>query len=83
MYYLLLDSPARRTALISALKAAGVHSVFHYVPLHSSPAGRKYARQCGALPNTEVLSERLLRLPLWPGLTEVERIAGIVERFYA
>jgi len=83
MYYLLLDSRDSRADLIAALKAEGVHSVFHYVPLHSSPAGRKYARPFGTLLNTEDLSERLLRLPLWPGLTEVERIAGVVERFYA
>jgi dTDP-4-amino-4,6-dideoxygalactose transaminase len=83
MYYLLLDSPDDRAQLIAALKAEDVQAVFHYVPLHTSPAGRKYARQSGSLTNTEQLSERLLRLPLWPGMDQVERIAGIVDRFYA
>ena len=47
----------------------GIYSVFHYVPLHSSPAGQKYGRQSGDLSITESLSERLIRLPLWIGLT--------------
>lgn len=82
MYYLLIDSSDNRAKLIAALKEEGVHAVFHYVPLHASPAGRKYARQSGRMTNTEVLAERLLRLPLWPGMTQVERVAEIIERFY-
>ena len=42
--------------------------MFHYVPLHSSPAGRKYGRACGSMAVTEAVSERLVRLPLWIGL---------------
>ena len=68
--------------LIGRLKALGVHSVFHYVPLHSSPAGRRFARAAGGMANTEALSDRLLRLPLWIGLdaSVIERIAETVER---
>lgn len=83
MYYLLLESNAQRTRLIAALKEQGVHAVFHYVPLHTSPAGRKYARPSGSLRLTENLSERLLRLPLWPGMDQVDRIADVVGHFYA
>lgn len=68
MYYLLLPSLARRDAFINSLKAAGVHSVFHYVPLHSSPAGLRFGRSHGALQVTVDVSERLVRLPLWIGL---------------
>lgn len=70
MYYILLDSLERRSMLISHLKAKGVHAVFHYVPLHSSPAGGSCARAAGLLKNTENLSDRLLRLPLWIGVED-------------
>jgi len=68
MYYVLLRSLRHRTELITALKLRGVSPVFHYVPLHSAPAGRKYARTHGELRLTEDFSDRLLRLPLWLGL---------------
>jgi dTDP-4-amino-4,6-dideoxygalactose transaminase len=68
MYYILLASLEQRTEVIKRLKARGVNPVFHYVPLHSSPAGRKYGRTSGELKHTEALSDRLLRLPLWVGL---------------
>ncbi len=70
MYYLLLPSLAARTAFIERLKAAGIQSVFHYVPLHEAPAGRHYGRASGELPVTCELSDRLVRLPLWLGLEE-------------
>jgi dTDP-4-amino-4,6-dideoxygalactose transaminase len=70
MYYVLLPDLDRRTALIAALAAQNIQSVFHYVPLHSSPAGRQFGRTAGPLPITEDLSDRLLRLPLWLGLEE-------------
>jgi dTDP-4-amino-4,6-dideoxygalactose transaminase len=68
MYYILLESLEQRSAVIASMKAQGVHTVFHYVPLHSAPAGRKFSRAHGELPHTDRLSERLLRLPLWVGL---------------
>ncbi len=83
MYYLLTGSGAERSALIAFLKTKDVHSVFHYVPLHSSPAGRKFSRQSGSLLNTEDLSGRLLRLPLYPDLLDAGRIVDLVERFYS
>ena len=70
MYYLLLPSLAARGAFIHAMKQAGIMTVFHYVPLHLSPAGRRFCRVSGRLSNTEQLADRLVRLPLWPELVE-------------
>ena len=68
MYYVLLDSLTKRTEVIARLKSNGINLVFHYVPLHSSPAGKKYGRASGQLPNTEALADRLVRLPIWLGM---------------
>lgn len=72
MYYILLESLEKRTDVIAQLKTRGVHPVFHYVPLHSVPAGKKYGRTSGKLKHTENLADRLLRLPLWVGLDEAQ-----------
>lgn len=68
MYYILLESLAKRTQLISKLKECGVHTVFHYVPLHNSPAGKKYGRVHGSMAITQDVSDRLVRLPMWLGV---------------
>ncbi len=68
MYYLLLPSLEHRTSFIENLKNAGVGAVFHYVPLHSSPAGRRFGHQSGDLSVTCEVADRLVRLPLWVGL---------------
>mgnify|MGYP001445080457 CR=1 FL=1 len=85
MYYMLLPDLERRTALIEHLSKVGVSSVFHYVPLHSSPAGQRFARTNGILPHTDKLSEQLLRLPLFPALLDqdVERIIAAIYHFFA
>lgn len=70
MYYLLLPSLDRRIEIIARLKERGIHTVFHYVPLHSAPMGRQVGRVVGDMTNTNELSDRLLRLPLWLGLEE-------------
>lgn len=70
IYYLLLPDLERRSAFISAMKERGVQAVFHYISLHSSPAGRQYGRQSGELVVTESISDRLVRMPLWLGLEE-------------
>ena len=72
MYYLLLPSLDERTRFIAGLKAAGVSSVFHYVPLHSSPHGKAVSRSHGNMSNTDELSDRLVRLPLWLGLEPMQ-----------
>ena len=77
MFYVLLQDLATRARLIAHLKARGIHSVFHYVPLHASPAGRKFGRAAGPMTVTDGVSERLLRLPLYYDLTESE-VAGII-----
>lgn len=82
MYYILLNSLEQRSMLISYLKAKGIHAVFHYVPLHSSPVGGRCGRACGSLKNTEDLSDRLLRLPLWIGVEDhVRDIAKVINEF--
>lgn len=81
MYYLLLEDRAERDRLIAGLSEAGVHAVFHYVPLHSAPAGRVLGRTAGPMQVTDDVSDRLVRLPLWPDMTEaqVERVAQSTE----
>lgn len=75
MYYILLGSLERRIEAIARLKAQSISAVFHYVPLHSSPAGMKFGRIAGTLHHTDELSERLLRLPLWVGMeAQLDRI---------
>ena len=69
MYYILLESLQQREQKLKKLEKEGVNAVFHYVPLHSSPAGKKYGRLAGQLPHTQDISERILRLPLFMGLT--------------
>jgi len=69
MYYVLLLPGINRQAVLDDLKNSGINAVFHYVPLHSSVAGRKYGRVVADLPVTDSISERLIRLPLWIGLT--------------
>jgi len=73
IYYVLLAPGIDRQAILTRLKANGIYSVFHYSPLHSSPAGRRYGRIRGDLSVTNLQSERLIRLPLWVGLTENEQ----------
>ena len=84
MYYLITRSLAERTALISFLKAQEVNAVFHYVPLHSAEAGRKYGHFEGEDRYTTDLSERLVRLPLYFGLTEEDcaKVITAVHAFY-
>ncbi len=73
LYRLLLPTPAARDQAIARLADLGIQAVFHYVPLHSSPAGLRYGRAAGPLPVTESAAARLLRLPLHPALTEADQ----------
>ncbi|MFB9265905.1 dTDP-4-amino-4,6-dideoxygalactose transaminase [Bradyrhizobium erythrophlei] len=73
LYYVLLAPGTDRQMVLRKLKDGGVHSVFHYVPLHSAPAGRRFGRAHGDLLLTTSLSERLIRLPMWIGLTESQQ----------
>ena len=82
MYYLLVENLNVRTALMQYLKARGVHTVFHYVPLHSSPAGKRYGRINDELPVTDSVSGKLLRLPLFVGLDDAPMIVDSITRFF-
>lgn len=68
MYYLLLPDVSARSDFINSMKEQNIATVFHYIPLHSTPTGRVLGRVHGEMTNTEALSERLVRLPLWVGL---------------
>lgn len=69
MYYVLLSPEIDRQKMLDTFKRDEISSVFHYVPLHSSPAGKRYGRASGDLSVTNMQSERLIRLPLWVGLS--------------
>jgi dTDP-4-amino-4,6-dideoxygalactose transaminase len=77
MYHLLAPDRPARDRLLSGLQERGVNAVFHYVPLHSSPAGLRHGRARGDLAVTDDVSGRLLRLPLWPGM-EDEDVAHVI-----
>lgn len=72
LYYILTQNLETRNKLIEFLKEKGILSVFHYVPLHSSPAGKKYCRSVGNMSVTDTVSDTLLRLPLFCDITEKE-----------
>ncbi len=84
IFYIITASNKERTDLIAYLKSKDILAVFHYIPLHSSPAGMKYGRADEELVNTDTLSERVLRLPLFYGMEEwqVEMVVQEIERFY-
>jgi len=77
MFYIKVKSLEERTLLITYLQENGVNSVFHYVPLHSAPAGLKYGKFCGEDNYTTRESERLIRLPMYYGLGK-EKIMYII-----
>ena len=85
MYYVLLAPWIDRQRVLDQLKRNEISSVFHYVPLHSSPAGQRYGRVHGTLEVTNVQSERLIRLPLWVGLSpeNQERVVNVMSDFLA
>lgn len=84
MFYLKCKDLQDRTALISYLKENGICAVFHYIPLHSAPAGYKYGRFDGKEEYTTRESERLVRLPMYYGLTDDDRrkVVDKVIEFY-
>jgi dTDP-4-amino-4,6-dideoxygalactose transaminase len=69
MYYVVLAPSVDRDKVLNSLESHNINSVFHYVPLHSSPGGRRYGRTHGELTITDIAARRLIRLPLWIGLT--------------
>lgn len=85
MYYVKLKNLEQRQAFIAYLREQGVQSVFHYIPLHSAPAGEQFGRFSGQDVYTTAESERLVRLPLYYGLTEADRntVIRTVQSFFA
>ncbi len=73
LYYVLLPSLEDRDAVIQSMRAVGISAVFHYVPLHSSDAGRRFGRAHGELAITDSASQHLLRLPMWMGIAEAQQ----------
>ncbi len=85
MFYIITRSLEERTSLIQHLKARHIYAVFHYVPLHSSPAGTKYGRTSGEMTVTNFISDRILRLPMYYEMCDedIERVSHAVETFFS
>jgi len=78
MFYIKVENLKERTRLIEHLKYHGIQAVFHYVPLHSSPAGEKFGRFFGEDVHTTAESEKLIRLPLYYGIKQ-EEINSVID----
>jgi dTDP-4-amino-4,6-dideoxygalactose transaminase len=76
IYYVILPSLAARSRVIEELKVKGVQAFFHYVPLHDSPAGRRFGRTAGSMESTRRAGDCLVRLPLWYGMTDEPEIVS-------
>ncbi len=85
LFYILLDSLDTRSQLIAHLKSQGINPVFHYVPLHSSPAGQRYGRVASGMQVTQDISDCLLRLPLYYEMEDedIRRICNAIRDFFA
>jgi dTDP-4-amino-4,6-dideoxygalactose transaminase len=79
LFYLLLPAAASRAEVLADLNRQGVNAIFHYVPLHTSEAGRRYGRIGSRMDVTDDLSSRLIRLPLWVGMNQ-EQVATVIAR---
>jgi len=73
MYYFLISPRIDRRTVLDEFKRNKIWSVFHYVPLHSSPAGQRYGRSHGDLSITNAVSQQLLRLPLFAGISDLQQ----------
>ncbi|MDD4274824.1 MAG: dTDP-4-amino-4,6-dideoxygalactose transaminase [Desulfobacter postgatei] len=84
IFYIITGELKERSRLITCLRDENIHAVFHYIPLHSSPAGKKYGKVAGDLKHTQALSERVLRLPLYYEMStdDVDRVADVISHFY-
>lgn len=78
IFYLIVRDLKTRSEALATLKSKGIGATFHYVPLHSSPAGKKFGRAHGDLSVTDSMSERLVRLPLWVGLDNIDSTINLV-----
>lgn len=85
IFYMIARCTSERNQLIGFLKKRGIHVTFHYIPLHSSPAGLEYGKTIGGMKVTDDLSNRLLRLPLYHEMRmdEVIRVIESIDEFYS
>ncbi len=87
MYYVILPTADIRNELLEALKDININAIFHYIPLHSSPAGMHYGRVHGRMDNTDSLSERLLRMPMYNYIDDaklqrvIESVTSLVKKY--
>lgn len=83
LFFVVMKTGDQRDRLIAHLRQAGVQSAFHYVPLHLSQMGRSFGSKSGDCPVSESVSERLLRLPFYNGLTndELEHVVAVIQKF--
>jgi dTDP-4-amino-4,6-dideoxygalactose transaminase len=83
LFHLVMADAEQRDAFLAHLRAHGVHAIFHYLPLHLSAMGKKFGGRPGQCPVSESVSERLVRLPLFAALTDVEqdRVINAILRF--
>ena len=84
MYYVLFPNLDKRTAFIMHMKSCGITPVFHYIPLHSAPAGLRYGRVSSEMKITDNVSDRLVRMPLYYGLSsaEMDAVKDAVSRYF-
>jgi dTDP-4-amino-4,6-dideoxygalactose transaminase len=87
MYYVILPTTDIRNELLEALKDININAIFHYIPLHSSPAGMRYGRVHGRMDNTDSLSGRLLRMPMYNYIDDaklhrvIESVTSLVKKY--
>ena len=79
MFYVLLPDEPTRNRVLHQLQERGVHATFHYVPLHSSPGGHRFAARPTECPVTDSVSGRLLRLPFFTSLSDADADRVVTE----
>ena len=83
MYYLRLEDYKARDQLLDVLRKSDIGAAFHYIPLHSSPAGMRFGRVAGELPVTDEVASTLLRLPIYPSLgAQIDRVIDLVHEYF-
>lgn len=83
IYYLMTATAEKRDRFIGAMRAQGIYTPFHYVPLHSAPAASRFARSAGAMPATDAAGTQLVRLPLYLGLEpDQQQVISAVCQFF-
>ena len=87
IFYIVLREDIDRTFVMNKMREIGIYLTFHYIPLHSSPGGRKYGRFYGKMINTDIISRQILRFPMWLGITPqiqeriIDELTNIINLF--